>query len=105
MYYPGIFDEGLKDGYRFRVVQDVDAEDPCTWGDHVQKGDDIHTKWADGDVYGVILERCVQYVNVDDSSDLYGRWLETDSLWGCYLDAEYTALNVAREYGWDGVSR
>lgn len=105
MYTEGTFSEGLEDGYRLRVEMDTDAENPTKWGDHVKEGDDVYTRWARGYVYGVILEKSVRYANVDDPSDLYSRWLEVESLWECYLDAEYTALNVAREYGWDGVSR
>lgn len=103
MYYEGTFDIGMKAGYRLVVSQDNDAENPTEWGGHVEEGDDIYRRWARGDVYGVILEKYTRYVNVDDPSDLYGRWSEAESLWGCYLDKAYDAWHVATEHGWAGT--
>lgn len=105
MYFVGTFTDGMKNGYRLRVEQDFDAESPTTWGDHVREGDTVYRQWARGDVYTVVLERWIKYVNVDDSSDLWGRWLPEESLGDCYLSSGYTALTVARTHGWDGVVR
>jgi hypothetical protein len=103
MDYPGTTTDGLLDGFRLRVEQDENAGNPTEWGNHVVEGDDIHSQWARGDVYGVVMERYVLYIDPTGQFSDYGRWLETDSLWGCYLGSDYTALTVAREHGFEGV--
>jgi hypothetical protein len=103
VYTEGTYTDGLLEGFRLRVEQDTDAEDPTTWGDHVTEGDNVHRRWARGHVYGVIMERYVKYVDPTGEFPDFGRWLETDSLWGCYLDSDYTALTVAKEYAFEGV--
>lgn len=55
-----------------------------------------YQQWADGEVYGVIFERAVEWKTLDGSA-MMTTWEEVDSVWGCYLDDEYTAEQVARE--------
>jgi hypothetical protein len=72
---------------------------------------ETYRQWAEGEVYGVILERKQRYVAVIDSGSEniadevdWGseieQWEEVDGgdLWGCYLDEDYTAITVATEY-------
>lgn len=86
----------LTETSRLVIEQDTDAENPTTWGNHVTEGDDIHTAWADGEVYGVILERAKVYTAEDGST--LTNWEDSDSLWGCYLSDDYTAQTVALEH-------
>lgn len=95
--------EGLLGGYRLVVTQDVDAENPTTWGDHVTENSATYQQWAQGDVSVVSMEKMVTYINEDDDEDFILSWVTTESLGGCYLSADYTPLNVAREHGWEGV--
>lgn len=93
---------------RLRVEYDPDAQNPTTWGDHVQEGDSTWQQWADGQVYGVILERRVTWGRLDDNGEMIfltephtmHTWEEAESLWGCYLDETYTARAVAEYHGW-----
>lgn len=67
---------------------------------------ETYRQWADGEVYGVILERLALWAKLSDdgSSVLQGdgtvreEWEEVESLWGCYLDDDYTAQVVAAEH-------
>ena len=53
-------------------------------------------RWAQGDVYIVILERLVTWTAEDGrTKDL---WEFEDVLSGCYLSDSYTAGDVSREY-------
>lgn len=93
----------LDENTRLRVEYDTDAESPLTWGDHVTKGDESYQRWAEGEVFGVIVERrfTVLAQRVDDpASDVAEgfEWRETDSIWGCYLDDQYTAQICAAEH-------
>jgi hypothetical protein len=54
--------------------------------------------WANGDVYGVILERSVEWLKLDGSEDKRTEWDQADALFGCYLDEKYTAKQVAAEH-------
>lgn len=103
MYYPGTASDGLLDGFRLRVEQDTDAENPTSWGDHVVEGDDIHRKWVRDEVYVVVMEHYVPYVDPTGEFPDSGRWLKVEALGGCYLDAGYTALDVAIDHGFEGV--
>lgn len=87
----------VNDTTRILVYIDEDAEDPRTWGDHVTDDDPAVIAWRHGDVYGVAVERLIEYVRVDTGATM-SQWEETDSLWGCYLDDTYTARAVAAEY-------
>ena len=104
MYYEGTYDEGMKPGYRLVVTEDVDAENPLFWGSHVKVDGDIYQRWARGEVYTVSVEQRAEYVNVNDEYDIIVQWNLVDSLGGCYLDSDYTCLDVARENGWEGVA-
>jgi hypothetical protein len=95
--------EGLLSGYRLAVVQDLSAEDPTTWGDHVTENSATYQQWAQGDVSVVSMEKMVTYINEDDPEDFILSWVTTESLGGCYLGEDYTPLTVAREHGWEGV--
>lgn len=77
---------------------------------------ETYRQWAEGEVYGVVLERAVTYAKVEHrGSDgetwhlvnpltelhLEEAWVQPDSdsaIWGCYLDDKYTAQVVALEY-------
>jgi hypothetical protein len=56
-----------------------------------------YSTWCDGDVYGVILERAVEWRRVSDEGASRMEWEEADALWGCYLGEKYTAKQVAAE--------
>lgn len=61
----------------------------------------VYQKWADGEVYGVILERRVEWKPVSETDQPRGlktTWEEDESIWGCYLDDTYTAEVVAKEH-------
>jgi len=77
----------------------------------IRQEQETYRQWADGEVYGVVLQRQQQYVGVIDSgSDFvadavdWGNvieiWEDVDdaALWGSYLDDEYTAAVVALEH-------
>lgn len=75
---------------RICVIPDTGAEDPRWWGDHIE-------------VYGVIVERKVDWIRVgagdgQELPDTMTTWEEIGSIWGCYLDDTYTARVVANEY-------
>lgn len=89
----------IDDATRLRVVYDADAENPATWGDHIDPDGPEIAAWRDGEVYGVIVERRVQWARIGDGEPrTMETWGGTDSLWGCYLNNEYTARVVALEY-------
>lgn len=69
---------------------------------------ETYRQWANGEVYGVIFERRATYVRVIDSdsdtlpsdvdwNETRETWEQVESLWGCYLDSDYTAQMVALE--------
>lgn len=57
-----------------------------------------YERWLAGDVYGVILERLTRWTS--EFGDVDERWdtVPDCAIWGCYLDSDYTALDVARDY-------
>lgn len=57
-----------------------------------------YERWLAGDVYGVILERLTRWTG--EFGDADERWdaVPDCAIWGCYLDSDYTALDVARDY-------
>lgn len=71
----------------------------------IEQEQETYRQWADGEVYGVILERKVVWgrLSEDGGTLLQGEgttretWEEAGSLWGCYLDDEYTPQEVAKE--------
>lgn len=54
--------------------------------------------YLDGEVYGVILEKRVTWQRADDPDVTQETWEHEDSVWGCYLDGDYTALTVAADH-------
>jgi hypothetical protein len=71
----------------------------------IRQEQETYRQWADGEVYGVILERGVLVETKRthaDGSVTYERddeaWEGVESLWGCYLDDDYTAQVVADEH-------
>lgn len=72
------------------------------WATVLEIGEDIgeyvtYAAWRRGDVYGVIHEKRQTWEHSEDDRELE-TWEHEDSLWGCYLDQEYTALVVASEH-------
>lgn len=63
----------------------------------IEQEREIYRQWAEGEVYGVILERRYDYVRPDDTSIAIQQWEDQEALWGCYLTDEYTAQRVALE--------
>lgn len=86
---------------------------PCTQA-HLDKQDEVidqeretYRQWADGEVYGVVLQRRARWIRVDSNDepvflvdgDLSREtWEDVDSIWSCYLDDTYTAKVVADEH-------
>lgn len=80
---------------------EVENDIPLTFdeqGELIKSERQTYQQWADGEVYGVILERASAWVktyeNGGDSIEGVD-WVESDSLWGCHLDDTYTAQAVA----------
>jgi hypothetical protein len=75
--------------------------DTLAWQAEVIKGDrETYRQWADAEVYGVILERLETWAKIPKKglqliAETREEWEEVDSLWGCYLDDDYTAQVVA----------
>lgn len=68
----------------------------------IEQEQETYRQWAEGEVYGVILERSETWCRIlsdgtADRLDTRNEWDEVDSLWGCYLDDDYTAKVVACE--------
>lgn len=104
---------------RLRVEYDDNPDSPLTWGDHISEDDWSYRQWAQGEVYGVILERRVSHVSFEitrtetgwtfndaENPTFTDDWEEVSAIWGCYLtDADegenitaYTAEIVAASY-------
>lgn len=62
----------------------------------------IYERWAEGDVYTVSLEELVKYVRITgdeiERDFTLDQWELVDSISGCYLDTDYTTLQVANEH-------
>lgn len=60
---------------------------------------ETYRQWAAGEVYTVSLEEWVELTGslVEGSIINQERWVEIDSLSGCYLDDSYTAQNVVEQ--------
>lgn len=76
--------------WAYYFIDAVDADTGQLWK--------TFERWLNGEVYQVSLEEAYEYVNIVDSADKITRWVEIDSLGGCYLEESYTALQVAQEY-------
>jgi hypothetical protein len=68
---------------------------------------ETYRRWCDGEVYGVRIERLASWIKLDDDGEvsddgsMKSDWEDAggdDAIWGCYLDSDYTAIVVAREY-------
>lgn len=58
---------------------------------------DVFSKWLQGEVYIVEHQKREQWTNADETQEM-STWEYVDALAGCYLDDEYTAIEVAREH-------
>lgn len=58
----------------------------------------VFARWTRGEVYNVAHETMVVWVNLADDTVQRKTWDIHDSIGGCYLDSEYTALDVARDH-------
>lgn len=72
------------------------------WATVLEIGENIglytaYAAWRRGDVFLVVHEKREQWTNADETAEM-DTWEPVDSLGGCYLDDNYTALDVAREY-------
>lgn len=75
-------------------------------GEVIAQERETYRQWADGEVYGVILERSHELYRLDEEGVPFDEPSLTDwqsvegdsSIWGCYLDDKYTAETVALEY-------
>lgn len=59
---------------------------------------ETYRQWAEGEVSGVILERKHGYTRDDDPSIGIEQWEQEESIWGNYLDDDYTPQVVADEF-------
>ena len=93
----------LEDNRAFEV-REFRGYSPSDWATHLvlwddKKGSNVYDAfeaWLKGDVYGVVAQKKVVWSaeGHDDEFD----WEDVDSLWGCYLDEEYTPEMVASEH-------
>lgn len=58
---------------------------------------DVFSRWKNGEIYLVVHQKREQWTNADETEEM-DTWEWEDSIGGCYLDDEYTAEVVAREY-------
>ena len=94
----------MHDGHLKRYILAIDVKDETgPW--YIDRQAEIYERWLAGDVYGVILEQKVRYVcALEDNTILWEDEIESwdtvpdCAIWGCYLDSDYTALDVARDY-------
>ena len=56
-----------------------------------------YAAWRRGDVFIVEHQKREQWTNADETAEM-DTWEYADSLADCYLDDNYTALDVAREH-------
>ena len=71
------------------------------WATVLEIGENIglytaYAAWRRGDVFIVVHEKREQWTNADETAEM-DTWEPVDSLGGCYLDDNYTALDVARD--------
>ena len=72
------------------------------WATVLEIGENIglytaYAAWRRGDVFLVVHEKREQWTNADETAEM-DTWEPVDSLGGCYLDDNYTALDVARDH-------
>lgn len=71
----------------------------------IKSDQEAYNQWASGDVYGVILEKLTLWGRLsDDGGELEQgdgtvreTWEPVESVWGCYLNEDYTPEQVAVE--------
>lgn len=80
---------------------------PGDWATVLEIGNDlglysVYAAWRRGDVYNVAHQERVVYARIDgddiDPDDIHEEWEVVDGISECYLNDEYTALDVAREH-------
>lgn len=91
----------LEDTREFKV-HDYRGYSQSEWATILEVGEDIglydtYAAWRRGDVYIVEYQKREQFTNADETREM-DVWDEVDSLAGCYLSEEYTAMDVAREH-------
>lgn len=62
---------------------------------------EVYRQWAEGEVYGVILERAVVWETGTPGTGEHrtmATWEAVDSIWGNYLDDDYTVRSVVDDY-------
>lgn len=86
------------------AVHDFAGHSKSHWATVLEIGNDgsmglytAYAAWRRGDVYIVTHEKREQWTNSTETAEM-DTWEYFDSIGGCYLDDEYTALTVASEY-------
>ena len=84
-----------EDYKRYILAIDVEGE---TGPGYIDAEAERYEAWLAGDVYGVILERLTRWTS--EFGDVLDEWdtVPDCAIWGCYLDSDDTALDVARDY-------
>ena len=72
------------------------------WATVLEIGEELglyesYAAWRRGDVFIVEHQKQEHWTNADETAEM-DTWEAVDSLCGCYLDDDYTALDVAREH-------
>ena len=72
------------------------------WATVLEIGENIglyesYAAWRRGDVFIVEHQKREHWTNADETAEM-DTWEGVDSICGCYLTDEYTALDVAREH-------
>lgn len=80
-----------------RYILAIDVKDETGPG-YIDGMAETYEQWLSGDVYGVILQRLTTWTS--EHGDVTETWDDVPdcALWGCYLNKDYTALDVAREH-------
>lgn len=87
-------------GYWFVHMDNDFSADLTGQAEIIKSERETYRQWAEGDVYGVALERRRPFVKkYADGDEVEGEeWDEVESVWGCYLDRDYTPEVVARQF-------
>lgn len=77
----------------------------------IKQDREVYRQWAEGEVYGVVLEQrherarverdadgLVKLLNPLTDDDIFEEWEQVESIWGCFLGDEYTAVVAAKYY-------
>lgn len=57
-----------------------------------------YQNWCDGEVYGYIIEKSVDWVRKDNPEETASTWEEVESCWG-YIGYEYAKESALAEFG------